>query len=129
MLSVIILGLCLLELDVVDLVHKALLHLGWYWNMDVYNVSILLSELVVVHLFQSLIIVCYLTSLRMSLAFMDCLTQLIPDLILKLLVCHDGQVVEGTWRYAHFLELLSGVGMDREWQLNRLIRHCRLNLY
>ena len=57
-LSVIILGLCLLELDVIDLVYKALFHLWWYWDVDMYDVSILLSELVI-HLLQSLIVVRY----------------------------------------------------------------------
>ena len=81
-LSVIVLGLRLLELNVIDLVYKALFHLWRYRDMNVYNVSILLSKLAS-HLFQRLIVVRYLChSLRMFLAILYCLAKLISDLIL-----------------------------------------------
>ena len=63
-LCVIVLGLRLLELNVIDLVHEALFHLWWDRDVDMYDVSILLGELVV-HLLQLLVVVRYLAhSLR-----------------------------------------------------------------
>ena len=53
-LGVIILGLRLLELDIINLVYKALLHLWRHRYVDMYDVSILLSELGV---FQRLVVI------------------------------------------------------------------------
>ena len=63
----------LLVLDVVDLIHKALLHLWWNRHVDMYDVSILLSELLVN--FYVLIIVHGLATLRVLFITHHCLVQ------------------------------------------------------
>ena len=55
-LGMIVLGLRLLELDAVDLIHKALLHFWWHRHVHMYDISILLSELI---MFHSLVVVRY----------------------------------------------------------------------
>ena len=69
---------------------------------------------------EYLVIVHQRTSVRILnfLSFMDRLDQFISNLVLELSVGHHRQVVESARRNAHALELLSGVGVDRERQLN-----------
>ena len=57
---------------------------------------------------------------------MDGLDQFVSNLVLELSIGHHRQVVESARRDAHALELLAGVGVDRERQLN-LVR-IRLGL-
>ena len=64
----------LLVLDVIDLIHKALLHLWWDRHVNMYNVSILLSKLLVN--FYVLIIVHGLATLRVLFIIHHCLVQL-----------------------------------------------------
>ena len=56
MLGMIVLGLRLLEFDVVDLIHKTLLHFRWHRHVHMYDISILLGELI---MFHSLVVIRY----------------------------------------------------------------------
>ena len=132
MLRVVVLSLggCLLELDVVDLVDEGLLHFRRDGHVDVHNISILLSELLV-H-FNGLVVVHGLAGalgFRVLLPLAHCLRQLRLDLLLQLLVRHDWQVVECAGGDAHLLQLLPGVGVDREGQLGRLLEGRWLHLH
>lgn len=84
-------GSGLLELDAVDLVDEGLLHLGRDGHVDMHNISILLSELLVdldgLEVYHGF--AWRARRLRIHLALVYCLRQLLFDLLLQFLVRHD----------------------------------------